>query len=266
MNLLTLKTAHLMTCAFTALVIFTPVSVSRAQNTPPPTLPTASAGLNADEIVANMVLRNESRAAALRSYTGRRMYHLYYRGFPGNKDAELTVEARYSAPGRKTFTVLSQSGSKWIVDRVLKRLLTSEEEAQSAENRQKTALTPHNYYFELAGDELTEQGRFYILKVQPKIRNKFLYRGKIWVDANDFAVQRIEAEPAENPSFWISHTKIEQRYSKFGSLWLPVRNQSTSKVRLGGTATLVIEYHDYKLPDGRKSDTQTASTETGASN
>jgi hypothetical protein len=28
---------------------------------------------------------------------------------------------------------------------------------------------------------------------------------------------------------------------------LPVRNESTSKVRLGGTATLVIEYQDYQL-------------------
>jgi hypothetical protein len=207
-----------------------------------------SAMLTVDQIVSAMMAHNESRAAALRGYTGRRVYHLRYRGFPRNKDGALIVEARYSAPATKQFTVVSQSGSKFIINKILKRLLTSEQEAQSADNRKETALTPRNYRFELQGEEVTDQGRFYILKVEPKVRNKFLYRGEIWVDASDFAVARIEAEPAKNPSFWISNTQIEQKYAKFGSFWLPVRNQSTSKVRFfGGTATLVIEYQDYKL-------------------
>ena len=130
---------------------------------------------------------------------------------------------------------------------MFKRLLASEEEAQNSDNQQQTALTPRNYLFELQGEEVTDQGRLYMLNVQPRTHNKFLYRGTIWVDSNDFAIVRIEAQPAENPSFWISQTRIEQRYAKFGSFWLPVRNQSTSKVRLGGTATLVIEYQDYQV-------------------
>jgi hypothetical protein len=194
-----------------------------------------------------MMLRNRSRAVALSGYTGQRTYHLSYHGFPGSQDAELIVEARYSAPSTKQFSVISQSGSRVIVDKVLKRLLASEEEAQSPDNQQQTALTPRNYLFELQGEEVTDQGRMYLLNVQPRTKNKFLYRGRIWVDANDFAIVRIEAQPAENPSFWISQTRIEQQYAKFGPFWLPVRNESTSKVRLGGTATLVIEYQDYQL-------------------
>ena len=46
--------------------------------------------------------------------------------------------------------------------------------------------------------------------VEPKTKNKFLYRGTIWIDGKDFAVVRIKAEPAKNPSFWTKHSQIER--------------------------------------------------------
>ena len=239
----TLWTKRILTCAFLLLVGFTSLPRCAAEESTQ-----AQPAMSAEQIVATMVSRNEARAAALRGYTGRRLYQCHYRGLPGSKDAEMTVEVRYSAPSTKEFTVVSQSGSKFILDKVLKRLLTSEQEAQSVQNRQETAMTPLNYQFELVNQEVTPHGRFYVLKVEPKRKNKFLYRGAIWVDANDFAIWRIEAEPAKNPSFWISKTHVEQQYTKLGSFWLPMRNKSTSKIRLGGTATLQIDYQDYVLP------------------
>jgi hypothetical protein len=202
---------------------------------------------NADQIVAKMVAGNQLRAAGLRGFTGRRVYQLHYRGFPKDESAEMVVAVHYTAPSTKDFTVLSESGSRFIIKHVLRRLLTSEQEAQTPENRQKTALTPLNYSFQLLRAEVTPEGRYYVLSVQPKIASKFLYRGDVWVDAKDFAVARIDAEPAENPSIWISHTHIEQKYGKLGPFWLPQQNESTTKIRLGGTATLSIDYQDYTL-------------------
>ncbi|HXW56505.1 MAG TPA: hypothetical protein VEJ67_12205 [Candidatus Cybelea sp.] len=202
---------------------------------------------SAEQIVAKMVSRNQLRAAALRGFTGRRVYQLRYRGFPRDESAEMVVAVHYTAPSTKDFTVLSESGSRFIIKHVLKRLLTSEQEAQTPENRQETALTPRNYSFQLLRAEATPEGRCYVLSVQPKIANKFLYRGDVWVDAKDFAVARIDAEPAENPSIWISRTHIEQKYSKLGPFWLPQQNESTTKIRLGGTATLSIDYQNYTL-------------------
>jgi hypothetical protein len=80
----------------------------------------------------------------------------------------------------------------------------------------------------------------------PKTRNKFLYRGKIWVDAQDFAVVRI-GEPGKNPSFWIKKTEIVHQYVKVNDFWLPSENHTESLIRLGGRATLTIEYRDYKI-------------------
>jgi hypothetical protein len=201
--------------------------------------------LTADQIVARMVERNEERAAALKAYTGRRVYQLHYHGFPGDREGELVVEMQYAAPATKEFHIVSQTGSKFICDRILKRLIAGEQEALNRDNRQETLLTPHNYNFSLLAREVTPQGVVYALKVEPKHKNKFLYQGNIWVDGRDFAVMRIEAQPAKNPSFWLSKTLIEQQYVKVGSFWLPALNKSTSYIRLGGNAMLTIDYRDY---------------------
>jgi hypothetical protein len=54
--------------------------------------------------------------------------------------------------------------------------------------------------------------------------SKFLYRGKIWVDAKDLALTQIEGEPAKNLSFWIKKTDIAHKYTKVEDFRLPAEN------------------------------------------
>lgn len=208
----------------------------------------ARQALSTEQIVTEMVARNKTRAAALPDYTTRQICQLHYHGFPSDRRGEMVLDIHYTAGASKRYTLVSESGSKFVIDHVLKRLLEGEQEAQNAKNLEETALTPRNYRFSLTGQKSTPEGSYYILHVEPKIRNKFLFRGDVWVDQTDFAVARVVAAPAKNPSFWITDSHIEQQYEKFGSFWLPVQNQSTSKIRVvGGTATLLIQYKDYSL-------------------
>jgi len=203
--------------------------------------------MSAEEIVARLNRNNEQRTAALRAYDGKRSYLLTYRGFPSNREAGIEVAVHYQAPESKSFDVVSASGSKWLQSKVLSRLLESEREAARAENQRQTALTAANYSFTLLGSRPSPHGGCYRLGVEPRRENKFLYRGEICVNAEDFAVESIDAEPARNPSYWIKKTRIEHRYEKIGPFWLPVFNQSVSSIRLGGTATLSIAYSEYEL-------------------
>jgi outer membrane lipoprotein-sorting protein len=203
--------------------------------------------LTAEQIVQNMVRKNLERARALEAYSGTRVYRLEYRGFPSSRSAEITVEVRYRSPSTKEFSIRSESGSHFLVEKVFQRMLQSEKDALSDENQLRVALNNDNYRFTLAGQESLPTGLAYILSVEPRTSNKLLYRGRIWVDAEDFAVVRIEAAPAKNPSFWTKETKIEQTYAKVGNFWLPVSNRSTSTIRLGGHAYFTIDYRDYKI-------------------
>lgn len=214
----------------------TPISSS------PATLTTA-------QIVQRMEDRNQERSDRLRHYTAVRHYRVEYRGFPASIAASMVVEVTYDAPSSKQFHILSQTGSGLLVDRVLKKLLKSEQEA--AQNQSRNALTTANYNFALVGNEIDDGRRLYVLEVEPRGDNKLLYRGRIWVDADDYAVARIEAQPAQNPSFWIRKTEIHHLYSKTGDFWLPASNRSETKVRIGGTATLTIDYGTYRIaPSG----------------
>ena len=203
--------------------------------------------LTADKIVQKMVLRNLERARALEAYSGTRVYRLEYRGFPSSRSAEITVDVHYRSPSTKEFSIRSESGSHFLVEKVFQRMLQSEKEALLDDNQSRVALNNDNYRFILAGQENSPTGLTYILLVEPRTNNKLLYRGRIWLDAEDFAVVRIEAAPAKNPSFWTKETKIEQAYAKVGNFWLPVSNRSTSTIRLGGHAYFTIDYRDYKI-------------------
>jgi hypothetical protein len=219
----------------------------------PSDIPAASPPrLSAEEIVTNLVRRNLERARALGAYQGTRVYRLEYRGFPGSRSAEMTVDVKFRSPGTKEFTIRSENGSKLIIERVFKRMLQSEKEALTEENQAHVALNDDNYRFSLVGNESMPAGLSYILSVEPRTDNKLLYRGRIWVDAADFAVVRIEATPAKNPSFWTKETKIEQVYTKTGDFWLPSSNRSSSNIRLGGHANFAIDYQNYEITDATK--------------
>ena len=202
--------------------------------------------LTVEQVVNNLVRRNLERAQALAAYQGTRIYRLEYHGFPGARSAAMVVDVRYKSPGTKEFSIRSETGSKLLIERVFKKLLQSEKEAFTEENPRRSALNRDNYEFAQVGYESTPTGSLYILSVEPRTKNKFLYRGRIWVDAEDFAVVRLEGEPAKNPSFWTKDTKIEQIYAKVGDFWFPASNRSITSIRLGGRAYLTIDYKDYR--------------------
>jgi hypothetical protein len=213
---------------------------------------TVEAPLAVNQVVDNLVRKNQERAQALLYSEATRVYRLVYHGFPGDRDAEMTVQAIYNSPGSKEFKVISQSGSKLIQDRVFKKLLEGEKEATEPTVSARSQLTRDNYNFELVGYEPSQTGGQYVIRVIPKAKSKYVYNGKVWVDGTDFAVTRIEAEPTQNPSFWTKKNQIHHEYTKVQAFWLPARNESVSYVRLGGRATLTIEYKDYHVTDARQ--------------
>jgi hypothetical protein len=210
-------------------------------------IPEELSPLTAAQVADKLVEMNLRRAQALHSYQGTRTYRVTYRGLLGLTVAGMVVDVTYKAPETKEFIIRSSTGSKLILDRVFKKLLQAEKEALSIDGQRRTALNRENYEFTMVGYESTIARQIYVLTVEPKTKSKFLFRGRIWVDAYDFAVVRLEAEPAKNPSFWTKSSEIEQSYKKVNDFWLPQRNHSVSSIRIGGRAELTIEYQSYNI-------------------
>ena len=209
--------------------------------------PIVRAPLSQKQVVENLVAMDLKRAHALNAFQGTQLYRLEYHGFGGTRSAEMTVDVKYRSPDTKEFTIRSATGSKLIIRKVFKKLLQAEKQAMEAGAQRHDAMNNDNYDFTLMGYDSTPSGLMYVLGVKPKTKGMFLYRGRIWVDAKDFAVTRLEAQPAENPSYWTKHIEIEEVYTQVGDFWLPASNHSITKIRFGGSAVLTIQYQNYKI-------------------
>ncbi len=202
----------------------------------------------AAEIAARMEQMDTWRNSALRAYTVLRHYELENTRF--HKRAQMTVEVTYTYPGNKHFRVLEASGSTWVRQNVLKRLLESEVEAYSAEYRRQTRINRANYHLELLGRGRHNGRDCFILTITPKRPEKYLVRGRIWVDAQDYAITRIEGTPAKNPSFWTHDIKVVHEYRKIGPYWLSASIYTKTEVRIFGSTVVKIDYFDYELNPG----------------
>ena len=122
-----------------------------------------SAPLSADEVVEHVVEMNSSRAKALEAYSSLRTYRLDCHCL-AHKKADMVVRINYRAPDSKQFTVVSESGSGTIRDRVFKKLLEAEQESMQQENQRQSAIAPENYQFQMIDYEKNETWR--ILRAQ----------------------------------------------------------------------------------------------------
>lgn len=228
------------------LLLALPWQSARAQQTDTSTS-VADAPLTAEQVIQHLVYMNRERAQALLAYQGTRTYRIGYQGFAGSRNAEMVVVVKYASPSTKEFSIQSSTGSKMIIDKVFKKLLEAEKDALDADVQRRTAISEENYSFTLVQCENEISGLTYVLELEPRRRDKYLFRGRIWVDAVDFALMRVEAQPAKNPSFWTTKAEIVQVYRKVSDFWLPAYNHSITAIRLGGNAELTIDYTDYEI-------------------
>ena len=197
----------------------------------------------AEEIVTRMEAHNLEREASIAGYAGMRRYVLEIH--QSDRRAEMLVQVQGDPEGAKHFLVVSEKGWKAGDTHVLRKMLESEAETSRPEMRSRVSLNSKNYDFEFIGTEAVANRAAYVLEVEPKRKEKYLFQGHIWVDAEDYALVRAEGTPAKNPSFWTKSTHFVQTYQKSGALWFPLSTQSVTEARIFGTTDVSIEYFNY---------------------
>ena len=211
------------------LVLFAVIAAGQAVNDP-------------ETVLTALEQHNAARQRALLSYTSQRRYEaenarLGRKGF-------MRVKADFNAPEDKRLQVLEVGGSKSIYKHVFKKLLDAELSTSTEKARRAAEISRENFRFLFS--HFDEQENAYVFTAEPRTNNRYLFKGTVWINAADFAVQRVEGEPAQRPSFWVRRTRFVRRYAKFGDFWFPVSHQSDAELRLFGHSTLVIDYSNYE--------------------
>jgi hypothetical protein len=131
------------------------------------TLSAASAEPSSDEILARLESENNRRHVLLKEYSGSRQYTRY--------------------------TVLTRSGSDKL-NGIIDMVLASETGASTPPENIRHEITSANYRVRLLGTEIAAGQTCYVLNLAPRVKNRFLIVGKVWVAAGSYAVVRIEGQ------------------------------------------------------------------------
>lgn len=198
----------------------------------------------ADEVVAKMYAHDIQREAAGGGYSGSREYVLENHLL--QKRAEMVVRISCDPSGTKHFELISEDGWKSARNHVLHQMVATESDSSRPDARLRNRITSDNYSFRMIETARREGRTNYVIEAIPKREDKSLFRGRIWVDAEDYALARVEGEPAKNPSFWTRKVHFVQQYYKCGAYWFPMETTSITEARMFGATDVSIRYFDYK--------------------
>jgi hypothetical protein len=208
-------------------------------------LPASLQTLTGAELFAKLVEHNRIRELSLKHYTAARTYQVTSE--KGKVYAQEFVAVEYQAPGHKKFVVNREEGFWLVRQLVFKGLIDSESETSSGRAHHDSSVGPANYDLRLLGEQDVGPYHCIVAEASPKRNDKYLFRGRIWIDTSDYAIVRIEGQPAQKLSFWINRADFVRQYQKIGQFWLPARDRTLVHVRLYGKKYFTIDYHDYRI-------------------
>jgi hypothetical protein len=144
------------------------------------------------------------------------------------------------------YTIVSEKGSDYIRNKVLKAVLKREKELVEDGECSRSDLTPENYTFE---DAPGGEGERYVT-LKPKRKDVLLVDGRMVLSPDGNELLRVEGKLSKNPSFWTSLVNVIRRYARIDGVRVPIVTESTAKVKFAGVSHLEVHY-EYETINGR---------------
>lgn len=202
---------------------------------------TASPSADVHQIVERMMAVQQENKAHLRTFTVKRDYQVLDKQM--ERKAQVVASVTVVPPGREQYKIESNSGGV-IWQKILRDVLAKE--GESPEDQRRTEISPENYDFRLTGEQLLEGRRCYLLALIPKVQDRDLVRGQIWVDTETYNIPRIEGDATKSPSWWVLDLHILMAYGEVDGMWVRKFTHAVANVRFKGRYVMesrALEYH-----------------------
>ena len=162
------------------------------------------------------------------------------------KDAWLEAWTEADETGFR-YEVVSQGGSEYIGNRVLKKALERERAMWNGRLGARSNLTTENYQFIAAH---TEPDGLIRVKVKPKREDDLLIDGAILLKPDNGDLVRVEGRLAKSPSFWAGRVEVVRVYVRIEGVRVPVRTESVAQVKMAGASSFTMTYQ-YETINGQ---------------
>ena len=151
-------------------------------------------------------------------------------------------------PGRGfTYEIVREGGSEYIRNKVLRGMLSSEQDLIANGKRLRASLESKNYVF---GDGGITEGGLQRILLKPAKKSDGLVDGSVLLDADSGFVTRIQGRLVKSPSFWLRDVDVSWKFAHVGGHVVPVEMTSSGRVRMFGRSSFKMIY-DYESIDGR---------------
>jgi hypothetical protein len=191
----------------------------------------------------------KNRIDRLAGYTVTEHYALFRGKDETHPAAEMLVKTTYRKQTGKSYEIVSQSGSSFWRNEVLATLLDNEKHMSLPGNVEPALINSHNYEMKLDANAREQlNGRdCLILDINPRRTSQYLFNGKLWVDAQDFAIVQLKGTASKSAFFLASAADVVRQYDKINGLPMATHAQATSGSSLLGQTVIKIDYTNYQL-------------------
>ena len=149
-----------------------------------------------------------------------------------------------------TYKVIDEGGYEYVRNKILRKLLNSEQELVANGKPLRAPLLPRNYTIEDGGT--TDAGLTRLL-LFPVRKSDGLVRGTALLEPDSGAIIRMEGRLAKSPSFWVRDVDVLWRFARIGDEMVPMELSSSARVRFYGRQPFKMTYR-YESIDGRRID------------
>jgi len=190
-----------------------------------------------------------SRADNVLAFTDTEHYAVYRGSDETHPAAEMAVTDNYRKGVGKSYDILSQSGSSIIQKIGLHPLLENEKSINDPARVSQSWFTSANYNMKLRSGAIQSiHGRLcYTLEITPKREAPNMIIGRIWVDAKDYTLVKIEGIASKSPSPFAGTTHMMREYINIGGYSMAAHAHAESDSFLFGRTVVVIDYSNYHL-------------------
>jgi len=191
----------------------------------------------------------KSRIDRLAAYTVTEHYAVFRGKDEAHPAAEMLVKTTYTRQTGKSYEIVTQSGSSLWRNEVLHTLLDNEKRMSQPGNVQTALINSANYDMKLdASPRDRLNGRdCLVLDITPRHNSEYLFKGKLWVDSQDFAIVQLKGTASKSAFFLASAAEVSRQYSELDSLPMATHAEAVSGSALLGQTTVKIDYSNYQL-------------------
>jgi hypothetical protein len=180
----------------------------------------------------------------LKQYRAYRRMHAVSEKF--NQEAWLDCWTEFDDRGFR-YEVVSERGSEYILEKVLRTLLRREQELIAGGQADRADLSTANYQF--VEPSAQGDGERYVL-LKPKRKDVLLVDGRMVLNEDRTELLRVEGRLAKNPSFWTSLVNVIRQFVRLDGIRVPISTESVAKVKFAGTSRMDVRY-EYDTINGR---------------